>query len=190
MENHKKISRRQLIKGVGGLLLAASLSKTPNNISLASTENQNVNSTIVGIVQSTFPTKLIVRTIESQDIEVTVDPSAFISRGDSDTTVRIGDFVVGDEVVAIGLLRSHTMVANELTTMYRFLEGSIISRNGNKIETTGGTAYLTSDTQIVQTLGFIEKPLQEIGPGDEIVADCWIASDMFRMARVGILETG
>lgn len=129
--------------------------------------------TLIGVVERVdSPRALNVRTTAGPGV-IRFSDDAIFWRGRSGRVTGLAAFVTGDEVVAEGQWATNVFTAATLMSLYRFIEGRITQRQGDRLQTTGGAVQLMPDTVLLGGHGFMGKPLAQLAAGDDIVADAW-----------------
>lgn len=173
----QKLTRRQVLKAFGVTLVGGG-SAAVFGRSLAaepvSEEVPFVTGTLERIEQSDL---LYLSSLDPnqalQTITVKVLPTATISRGVQGIVNSADDFVPGEKMVAEGNWIDGLFVATALMSLYYFVEGEILERRLERLETTAGVIILTPDTEPAVVEGYEAEPLEKLAAGDEIAALAW-----------------
>ena len=125
-----------------------------------------------------------------QTITVKVLPTATISRGVQGIVNSTDGFVPGEKVVAEGDWVDGLFVATILMSLYYFVEGEVLARKQEQLETTAGVILLTPDTEPAAAAGYEAEPLEELAAGDEVAVLAWDdpTNDTYVAAKVGTRE--
>lgn len=157
------LSRRQFVIGAGAVISGFGI------LQAMSGEQQQSDTAVAGIVERVeAPDLLRIRQYDGRALLVRFSDSALFLRRVELTSLT--SFVTGDEVVAEGSWDDERFVADRLSTLFRPVEGHILAREGDRIETTSGFVYLAVDTVIWDTPQLAPKALAELTDGDHIYA--------------------
>jgi hypothetical protein len=117
-----------------------------------------------GMVESAGPDGLVLRAADgSGPVRVRLAPGAAVVR---DGPARLEDFVVGEEVAALGEHGQHgDFVATRLEPTYRLVEGDVSARDGDRLEAGDETLELSPRSHVNG-----DAPLDALGPGDHVLA--------------------
>ncbi|MCA9943290.1 MAG: hypothetical protein H6656_22070 [Ardenticatenaceae bacterium] len=190
----QKLTRRQVLRAVGATLVGGG-SAAVFGKSLAaepvSEEVPFVTGTLERIEQSDL---LYLSALDPnqarQTITVKVLPTATISRGVQGIVNSTDGFVPGEKVVAEGDWVDGLFVATILMSLYYFVEGEVLARKQEQLETTAGVILLTPDTEPAAAAGYEAEPLEELAAGDEVAVLAWDdpTNDTYVAAKVGTRE--
>lgn len=123
---------------------------------------------VAGNVEGVLSGALVVRDSAGALSTVLVDDAEF-SRGAEGAVGSHQSFEEGDEVVVDGWTDGSVVYATAVSTMYRPLEGRVLSRQGTRLETDGGTIYIVPGTRGRGHAGsYRAADPEEIGEGDSI----------------------
>ena len=191
MDNHK-LSRRQFLKATGAMIAVASaifLWDRPWAYGIADQiveldEDQIVYGTIENIDSS----GVVYLNSQESMVSVQFSSDSIFSRGNLGHVRGVNDFVIGDQVVAEGEWNGDVFQANALMSIYLAIEGTILTRTNNHLETSAGTLLLTPETRASRGNAFVEKPLDDLATGDEIGAMVWREPGVgdFIVLRIGV----
>jgi hypothetical protein len=187
----QKLTRRQVLRAMGATLVgggsAAVFGKSFATESV-SEEVPFVTGTLERIEQSDL---LYLSSLDPnqarQTITVKVLPTATISRGVQGIVNSTDGFVLGEKVIAEGNWVDGLFVATALMSLYYFVEGEILERKQERLETTAGIILLTPDTEPAASAGYEAEPLEKLATGDEIAALVWDdpTNNTYVAAKVG-----
>ena len=190
----QKLTRRQVLRAVGATLVGGG-SAAVFGKSLAaepvSEEVPFVTGTLERIEQSDL---LYLSALDPnqarQTITVKVLPTATISRGVQGIVNSTDGFVPGEKVVAEGDWVDGLFVATILMSLDYFVEGEVLARKQEQLETTAGVILLTPDTEPAAAAGYEAEPLEELAAGDEVAVLAWDdpTNDTYVAAKVGTRE--
>jgi hypothetical protein len=172
----QKLTRRQILKAVGATIVGGG-SVAIFGRSLAA-EPGNEAPIIIGTLERVEPPDLLHISSanpsqSAQTIIVKVPSTATISRGLQGIVSSTDVFVPGDKVVAEGEWKDGLFVATALMSLYYYIEGEIIERRQERLETTAGVILLTPESEKAAADGYEAVPLDELADGDEIAALVW-----------------
>lgn len=149
---------------------------------------------LLGIVDQVLPptTLILPETFTRPDLVgrtvVEFSPSAEFWRGRFGRVAELDAFIPNDQIVAEGEWIVDAFAARKLLTYCHLIEGSVVQRAGDRIQTTSGTIQLVSDTFPIKGPGFVSKPLAEIGAGDPLWVEAWddpVTQDLVAL-RIGV----
>lgn len=172
----QKLTRRQMLKAAGATIIgggAAIFAK-----SLAAESAGEEAPLVVGTLERIEPPDLLhVSTDPAQSPAKTTlvkaPDTATFSRGLQGVVNDVDAFVPGDKVVAEGEWEDGLFVATALMSLYYSIEGEIIERDQERLETTAGTILLTPESEKAAAAGYEAISLDELAAGDEIAALVW-----------------
>lgn len=178
---NRGITRRKLLKAAA--VGAASVAVFPyEKITEAIQQNiPNEVAILAGAVQRVeLPKQLHI--LGQQGITaITVSDTATISRGYSGKVKGLASFVPGEKVATEGYWNGDIFTATALMSIYEFFEGTIVFRQGNRLQTTNGPIQLIASTVPRGTIHteeqepkYVAKPLNLLEVGDTIAALIWI----------------
>lgn len=189
MNKRSTLTRRQMLKTSAGAAIAGYIAARATDAhaeqAYSTVDGQDV---VVGVVERVeSPRTLSVRRKEGRLI-VRFSDDAFFSRGDLGIVADCSAFVRRDEIIAEGHQVDGAFSATVLMTMYRAIEGRILDRQDNRLQTTSGIVQLTSDTELLDGDEFMNKPLTQLTVGDDIWTDGWRDPSVgqFVALRVGV----
>ncbi len=131
--------------------------------------NYAVPGTVERIV---MPDTMHVRNSEGQATIKVADGSRFY-RSRQGTVSGISDFFVGDDIAAEGAWERDVFVATLLMQLLRLVEGPVVGRSGNKLQTVNDIVRLDPDTTTENFSDYVGKPLGEITVGDYVYGQAW-----------------
>lgn len=107
-----------------------------------------------------------------------------------DHEVSLNAFVSGDEIAAQGTWNGGALWASDFGSAYRRVEGKVLRRDGQRLELDTAAALFTDDTLEVDLAGCVAKPLDEVVPGDTVVATARWDPELRRMVllHVGVRD--
>jgi hypothetical protein len=170
----QKLTRRQILKAVGATIVGGG-SVAIFGKSLAA-EPGNGAPIVSGILERVEPPDLLhISSAKqtAQTIIVKVPSTATVSRGLQGIVSSPDVFVPGDKVVAEGEWKDGLFVATALMSLYYYIEGEIIERRQERLETTAGVILLTPKSEKAAADGYEAVPLDNLTDGDEIAALVW-----------------
>jgi hypothetical protein len=168
------LTRRQILKAVGATIVGGG-SVAIFGKSLAA-EPGNGAPIVSGILERVEPPDLLhISSAKqtAQTIIVKVPSTATVSRGLQGIVSSPDVFVPGDKVVAEGEWKDGLFVATALMSLYYYIEGEIIERRQERLETTAGVILLTPKSEKAAADGYEAVPLDNLTDGDEIAALVW-----------------
>ena len=131
--------------------------------------NYAVPGTVERIV---MPDTMHVRNSEGQATIKVADGSRFY-RSRQGAVSGISDFFVGDDIAAEGAWEGDVFVATLLMQLLRLVEGPVVGRSGNKLQTVNGAVRLDPDTTTESFSDYVGKPVGEITVGDYVYGQAW-----------------
>lgn len=190
----QKFTRRQMLKAFGATLVGGS-SVAVFGKSLAAEPGGEEVPFVTGTLQRIEqPDLLYLSSFDSdnsnQTVTVKLLPTTTISRGVQGIVNSTDSFVPGEKIVAEGEWVDGLFVATTLMSLYYFVEGEILEREQERLETTAGVILLTPETEPAAAAGYEAESLDELAAGDEIAALAWSdpTNNTFVAARVGTRE--
>jgi hypothetical protein len=163
-----RISRRQVL-GAGATLAGLAL-VSPSLTSETLGAGEDV---LIGVVERVESPSTLLVTSSGNPAVIKLADAAVLSHGPSGLVAGLGAFIPREEVVAEGQWIDGAFIATALMTRYRLVEGTIVRRHGNRLETTAGDVLLAPYTVPESAPDFTAKPLNHLRVGDTIWADGW-----------------
>ena len=193
--NGQKLTRRQMLKAVGATIIGGGSVAVFNKSVTAEPESEEVPFVTGTLIRSEPPDLLHLSSLDpnqpaSQTTIVKVPDTATVSRGLQGIVSDTRTFMPGDKVVVEGEWRDGIFMATTLMSLYYSIEGKIIERKQERLETTAGAILLTPDTEPAAAAGYEAEPLDELAVGDEIAALAWIdpTNNTYVATKVGTRE--
>jgi hypothetical protein len=163
------VRRRELLFGASGLVAASGVvadRAQPGDLG----ESGVLLSGRIERVESA-QTALLRTPGRSRPIAVDLGPG---TQPRSEGPVELTAFEAGQEVIVQGSWRGERFSAAQFEAIFHLVDGTVTERDGDRLDTTGGTMRLTPSTRPRggHTLGYhVEaRPLAELAPGHHIVA--------------------
>jgi len=175
----QKLTRRQMLKLTGATIIGGGSAAIFDKNLAAEREGKEMPFVIGTLERFELPDLLYLTVatdsdqITAQTIIVKVLESTTISRGVQGIVGDIEAFVSGDQIVAEGEWHDGVFVAVTLMSLYHSIEGEIINRKQERLETTSGIILLTPDTKAAATEGYKAESLDDLSNGTEIAALVW-----------------
>jgi len=186
------LTRRQWLKGTSGAVLAGYVALS-RDLSSAAPLAGDQEEVAAGVVERIEPPNILkIRGFREGPVSISFSDDAAFWRGHSGRVAGLDVFILGDEVVAEGQWTASGFAATTLMSMYRLIEGRVVHRKDNRLQTTGGIVQLTSDTVLLDGDGFVDKTLDGLAVGDDIVAEVWrdpSTRDLVAL-RIGVRKAG
>lgn len=177
-----RFSRRTVLKGAGVLAASSVLLGSVNNsvanaaIDQAAPPSEAGVGVLPAIVDLATPQGgLGLRSTRSSERATPIRflENATFVRVNTAPGTTIATFMRGDEVVAEGQRSTDGFLVAKVTTMFRNLEGEVVSRQGDLLIATQGSVLLTPDTRLLDDDSLIAVPLQQLQSGQKVVATTW-----------------
>lgn len=192
--NGQKLTRRQMLKAVGATIIGGGAAVFSKSVT-AEVDSEEVPFVTGTLIRSEPPDLLHLSSLDpnqpaSQTTIVKVPDTATVSRGLQGIVSDTRTFMPGDKVVVEGEWRDGIFMATTLMSLYYSIEGKIIERKQERLETTAGVILLTPDTEPAAAAGYEAEPLAELAVGDEITALAWIdpTNNTYVATKVGTRE--
>ena len=191
----QKLTRRQVLKAVGATVVGGGSAAIFGKRLSAEPGSEEVPFVSGTLVKVKPPDLLYLSSADpnqtTQTIIVKVLPTTTVSRGLQGIVGSIDVFMPGDKVVAEGEWGNGVFVTTVLMSLYYYIEGKIIKRKQERLETTVGAVLLTPGTEpAAAAAGYETEPLDELAAGDEIAALAWNdpTNNTYVAAKVGTRE--
>jgi hypothetical protein len=160
-----KITRRQLLKGIGTTILGYMIF-APNRTSAASSAAVNPDNYLAGSIERLETPQTAHLKTPKGAVKVRFTNDAAFWRYGSHGGAKFTDYAQREEVVAEGEWLNDVFQAKALHTKFRSVEGRITARQVNRLETTVGVLHLTPTTRDQGS----NKSVARLALGDEVRA--------------------
>lgn len=169
------LTRRQWLKQVAGVVIVGSLSL---DTTAAHADTTDEVTTIVGKIDRILPEQQLLLQHVQGRTHVKLSDTAVLSRGCAKRVAALAAFVAGEEIAVEGHWHGKQFLATSIMSVYGFIEGRIIERQGDWLQTTAGALQLRAETLPRGGVGeddhvYIPKVLDQLGVGDEIAGIVW-----------------
>jgi len=178
-----KINRRKFLYGLVGMTILSYFPK------IGFTSIQQDLQIIAGKLSkdTLSQTTRIFVISDDQEILINTTPKSSFSRGFG-LIKDVNEYFSNDEVVAEGVWQGDAFVANNLSTLYRSFEGTIMNIKGNKLEMSNGLFEISEYTDFIVTGSNLPTTIDEsmINKSATILAWYTGVSDNFVVAKFKI----
>jgi hypothetical protein len=170
------LTRRRWLKRVAGVATVGSLSL---GTTAAHADTTDEVTTIVGKIDRILPQQQLVLQHAQGRTHIKLSDTAVLSRGCAGRVAALAAFVAGEEIAVEGHWHGKQFLATSIMSVYGFIEGRIIQRQGDWLQTTAGALQLRAETRPRGGVGedhddvYIPKALDQLSVGDEIAAMVW-----------------